>query len=77
MSEIGTVRIGKDLVTYEFTGRVWKKTKKEVKAAFEAIKLFKAHGKFKDLVDKKEPTISKRRSYKAGVASRGSDKCYA
>jgi hypothetical protein len=59
MSEIGTVRIGKDLVTYEFTGRVWKKTKKEVKAAFEAIKLFKAHGKFKDLVDKKNPRFLK------------------
>ena len=56
----GTLRIGKDLNLYEKTKSGWKISKKnkqknnEFPNLFEVIKLFKANGKFSELIDKKD-----------------------
>ncbi len=54
----GTIRIGKDLKIYEYDGKFWKIDKKlklseKFPGAEKIIKMFKAHGKFKILVDTK------------------------
>ncbi len=58
--EIGTLRIKtKDLQVYEKTKSSWKKSKTKFPNAEKVIKLFKAHKKFQDLIDKKNPIFLK------------------
>ena len=56
---IGTMRIGKDLCAYVKTKNSWKKAKRDFPEAYNAIKLFKAHGNFKELIDNKNPKFLK------------------
>ena len=55
----GTIRIGRDLKVYEKTSKSWKLSKKEFPEAQNAIKLFKAHGNIRELIDKKNPSFLK------------------
>ena len=55
----GTIRIGKDLCTYAQTKNGWKKVKREFPESYNAIKLFKAHGNFSELIDKRNPKFLK------------------
>ena len=51
-TSIRTLRIGKDLAPYEKTKNEWKKSKKDISDILSTIKLFKAHNKFNELIDK-------------------------
>jgi len=65
--EAGTIRIGKDLKTYEFHKGKWKTIKKEFPEALNVIKLFKSHNKFKELIDLKNSKFLKGQLYKDKV----------
>jgi hypothetical protein len=68
----GALRIGKDLNIYEFGAGKWKLSKRNEKKEedfpnlFLAIKLFKANGRFSELVDKNENKFLKGILYKDG-----------
>lgn len=56
----GTIRVKtKDLLAYEKTKTGWKRTGKEFKNLLDAVKLFKAEKRFKELIDKKDPSFLK------------------
>lgn len=57
--EAGTLRIGRNLKFYEKTKNGWKKSQKQIPETIHAVKLFKAHHTFKELIDKKEPQFLK------------------
>ncbi len=63
----GTIRIGKDLKTYEFSNNKWKISNKEFPSALKVISLFKAHNKFQDLIDQKNPNFLKGQLFKGKV----------
>src|SRR3989344_4980053 len=65
--EACTIRIGKDLKTYEFHKGKWKTIKKEFPEALNVIKLFKSHNKFKELIDLKNSKFLKGQLYKDKV----------
>lgn len=55
----GTIRIGKDLRTYEKTKTSWKRSPRKFPELVEIVKLFKAHGRFEVLIDEKNPRFLK------------------
>ena len=56
----GTIRIGsKDLHPHEKTKTSWRKSGAELPEAMHVIDLFKAHGRFDELVDTKNPRFLK------------------
>ncbi len=55
----GTLRIGRNLKVYEKTAKSWKISKKEFPQAQNAIKIFKAHGNFRELINKNNPSFLK------------------
>jgi len=58
--KVGTVRIKKkDLKAYEKTSMSWKRSTVDVPDALHVIDLFRAHGKFKALIDSKNPEFLK------------------
>jgi hypothetical protein len=60
MGEKRIIRIkSSDLMPYEKIGNSWKKINLELPNAFQVIKLFKAHGRFSELVDKKDSKFLK------------------
>lgn len=63
----GTIRIGTDLKTYEFSNNKWKISNKEFPQALKVISLFKAHNKFQDLIDQKNPKFLKGQLYRGKV----------
>lgn len=63
----GTIRIGADLKTYEFSNNKWKISSKGFPSALKVISLFKAHNKFQDLIDQKNPKFLKGQLYKGKV----------
>lgn len=63
----GTVRLGTNLKTYEYKNKKWQVVNKEFPNAIKVIQLFKAHNKFKDLVDQKNPNFIKGQLYKGKV----------
>jgi len=66
--ENGTLRIKvRDLKVYEKIQNGWKKSKREFPNALEAVKLFKAHGNFKALIDKKDPEFLKGQASRNGM----------
>ncbi len=68
VAEKGTLRIKcKDLKMYEKTSNGWKLSKGEFPDAIGAVKLFKVHGNFKDLIDKKNPEFLKGQVSKEGM----------
>ncbi|MEK6915560.1 MAG: hypothetical protein AABW89_03405 [Nanoarchaeota archaeon] len=63
----GTIRIGKDLKTYEYKNPKWNKIEKEFPQTIKVVKLFKANKTFKELLDKKNPKFLKGQLYKNKV----------
>ncbi len=63
----GTFRIGTNLKTYEFKNKSWRISSKEFPEAIKVISLFKAHNKFNDLIDQKNPFFLKGQLYKNKV----------
>lgn len=63
----GTLRIGTDLKTYEFTKDGWKTSKETLPNAQKVISLFKAHNNLKYLVDQKNPKFLKGQIWKGKV----------
>lgn len=57
--EVGTIRIGKDLNVYKKTEGSWKKTELSLPNSFEVIRIFKAHNRFNELIDKKNSKFLK------------------
>lgn len=57
--KIGTIRIGKNLKTYEYKNKSWKISDKEFPNALKVASLFKAHNKFEALVDQKNNNFLK------------------
>ena len=53
----------KNLQAYEKTNNSWKKSSKQFPNAVQVIKLFKAHNKFNELIDKKNPIFLKGQLY--------------
>ena len=62
-----TIRLGTNLKTYEYKNKRWKVSDKEFPNALKAIQLFKAHNKFKYLIDQKNPNFLKGQMYKGKV----------
>ena len=63
----GTIRIGKDLKTYEYKNPKWNKIEKEFPQTIKVVKLFKANKTFKELLDKKNQKFLKGQLYKNKV----------
>ncbi|MBS3083495.1 hypothetical protein J4423_01690 [Candidatus Pacearchaeota archaeon] len=63
----GTIRICKDLKTYEYSNNKWKISNKEFPEALNVINLFKTHNHFKDLIDQKNPKFLKGQLYQDKV----------
>ena len=64
---LGTIRIGKDLKTYELKKSGWKISNIHLENANNVISLFKTHNKLKDLIDKKNPKFLKGQLFKNKV----------
>src|SRR3989344_7352982 len=62
----GTIRIGKDLKTYQFSKSKWKKINQEFPSAQKVIQLFRSHNKFNELIDQKSPKFLKGQLAKEG-----------
>ncbi len=67
MIETGTIRIGKDLKTYEFSKGNWKILKQEFPNTQKVISLFKSHNKFNELIDQKNAKFLKGQLYKSKI----------
>lgn len=64
---LSSIRIGRDLKTYEKTAKGWKRSSQEFPEALQAIKLFKSHGRFAELIDKKDKKFLKGYLYRNEV----------
>ena len=65
---IGIIRIKtKDFRAYEKTRRSWKLSKREFPGLINAVKLFRIHGNFKELIDKKNPEFLKGQMFRRKV----------
>lgn len=64
--KIGTIRLGSNLKTYNYTKLGWKISTKEFPNILKIISLFKSHNKFNELIDKKNPNFIKGQLSKEG-----------
>ncbi len=64
--ELGIIRVGRNLKAYEKTAKSWKILKTALPELEKAIKLFKSHGNFRELIDKKNPSFLKGQISKKG-----------
>ena len=62
-----SIRIGKDSKSYEKTKIGWKESSKEFPDALNIINLFKLHGVFSELIDKKDSKFLKGYLYKSEI----------
>ena len=63
----GTIRIDKDLKTYQYQNKKWKKSNKQFPETLKVISLFKSHNRFNELIDQKNPKFLKGQLYKNKV----------
>jgi len=63
----GTIRIGKDLHAYQYRSKKWTRINQKFPSASKVIQLFKAHNKFNELIDKKNPSFLKGQIFKGKV----------
>jgi DNA topoisomerase IB len=65
--KVGTLRIGKDLHTYQYKAGKWNKINQNFPNALKVAALFKAHNRFNDLVDQKNNFFLKGQLYQGQV----------